>query len=552
MVRKGFLHATDAVIGSLLLLVFLSTIFPNPKTIDWKGVHIQKEAEDLLTALDHSGILGKVIVSKDLDVLGTLFSDLVPNTGHYINIRGVPKRSIKIGNLIREEQVQIADTVAGTWEGTGFPPSENEWYRKGEIFGIRFVVSDTQIDNKEKYDTVNFDLNNDTEFNDVFEGPYEFNGVFKCKKTFGVSNDSCYGNYYEIGPITDKLVLFNATYSKELSNNLKSIISPYFNVFYTIDNLNLNYEGLSNQDILLIDEIPLSELTSHVETIKNFLLQDKSIIEIKNINETQMNEPIQEIFNFTNVEKQILGFGDTENIFVSSEDPEQIGYYVSKYFYDIPIKVDTFNTDFTSGSDILYYAGWNVSGINSYDNFYLTQSINIGNRTYNIVLANKSTNYNEAYFSENSIFDNNSGYGVGGTITSGKNSYEIIKIYPLELKPKKPYYFSDYYFKNISSDYGILKRKNYFYHDSEDPNVYTINANTRVYNGSGIVVQIPKKEFYAEDYSLLRGIILYLGTKESSIKSTLISSEAVGVPYLGTFNEGIYLPYTINTVWWYL
>jgi hypothetical protein len=275
--RKGFFYVTDAVIGSLLLLTFLAVVFPSPEFVDWEKTHLQKQSQDLITSLDYVGLLGKIIVSNDHNSLGGIVSSLSGRLGYLTEVHGIPKQSIELGNLINENDVILINTSSGAWTGNGIPSSENGNYRKGSFYGVRFLFYDTIYNNQEGYDSVMFDFDNDTNYSELFEGPYEFNSIFECDKQFGIINSTCNKTYYEVGPVSDKLILYNATVSKKIEEGLDSITMPYFEVYFTVDNLNLKYEGIAEQDILIFNNVNLTELNNYSETILNFLSLGNSI-----------------------------------------------------------------------------------------------------------------------------------------------------------------------------------------------------------------------------------------------------------------------------------
>ncbi len=663
---KGFLHATDAVIASLILILFLSAVFPAPKHYNWEKMHLEKEGKDLLFSLDKIGVLGDVVAKNDPSSFDAIISALSPNLNYFIKISNIPKKSIIIGNVVGNKNTFIANTSYGSWNGTGLPSSENNKYRNGTIFGVKFVLSDGITNKIEDYTRVNFDFNNNKKFNDTFEGPYEFNSVFKCEKKFGPPNSLCNGTYYEIGPISKKLVLFNASYSVMLGKNLKAIKSNYMTFYFSINTLNLQYEGISNQDILVI-KTDLNKLNNFSTTLMSFLSNGGSIIEIKNLTVSDLNNSLQKLFGFKNLNYSTYGSGNSENVFWKDNDPENPSFYVAKYFYGFPIEITNFNLDFNLSKSLLYNSHWNISGITSNNDFYLTSNILLSGKYYNILLVNNSVKYDGVYFSENNNFYNSTRYKKNDIIILGNNSYVINKINPLQLLPQKNYYFRDFFAGKISGRLGILKRKNYFYNTSsedivislnkntnspppgviksncniskfpykigefslngknykvaltnyevgggncdpdyeyacfdlnnngkfndivnrtkennyqqgsiisidnsnykiimkadknkvllenqQDNSVKTININKNVVNNSGTIVQIPNIKLGQDDFSLIRAIIMYLATKKQTLKRNFLGSNAVGVRYIGTLNNTVYIPYIIDSAWWYL
>ncbi|MCJ7450133.1 MAG: hypothetical protein MUP58_00110 [Candidatus Nanohaloarchaeota archaeon QJJ-9] len=223
--RKGYLHAVEGVIASLLAVLYLGTIISTPPATDWEKTSLNKRSGDLLGAMSETGVIDYAVLEDDSSIVRGTKNVLGSNLEYSMHISGLPKRDMEISMILPQEDVTRAPSfndsyINSNWADLGLPPSEDgAGYRSGEIMGIDFVVYDLIENGVADYNGVSFDINRDGDFGDTGidfeEGPYRARKKIDCRSTF------CPDTI--IGYIGKSLTLYNTSGEQEYAPGLSGV-----------------------------------------------------------------------------------------------------------------------------------------------------------------------------------------------------------------------------------------------------------------------------------------------------------------------------------------
>lgn len=446
-VCTGFLYAIEAVIASIMMLTFINFGFETPAEIDWSEVNLKHYTKDIMSGLDRLGILENLSSRQDLDSFNAIIGVLKPKLKLSLKWLFLPKKEIFVGIALGDDDTYVFKTVKGDWNGKGLPKSENNVYAQGKAFGVKFVLSDSEIDGKIIFNTVNFDFNNNGNFNNFGEGPFEHGGTFSC------NTKNCKGNF-QVGFSNNGLILYNASLSSILDElfgefKMKSIKSSF-----SFSNFNPKLEGFGSYDIILT--LHPGVLEENVESLKEFLKEDRSIIEVWN------KGPLYENFGIKDLDYKLEKNGAP----VLKFSDNSIARKISMLFHNSEIRVNNISRDFSLDNRTLFIRGWNVEGIYSADGEFLAGTALIKGEKVNILLAMTGDEFDRAYFSNNGEFSNESYYEVGNSVLLNGNSYEIVSIEPFVIIPERPYLFREMPLVKISGE-KIIRLVDYKYKGAE-------------------------------------------------------------------------------------
>ncbi len=113
--QKGYVHALEGILAALVIILYLTSFVTVPEPTDWTGVHVTKESEDILTALDTSGVLNDVIMTNNDDRFNTIIQSIDPSLAYTVQISDLPQPHIDVGVLVNDTQTYHIATTAGTW-----------------------------------------------------------------------------------------------------------------------------------------------------------------------------------------------------------------------------------------------------------------------------------------------------------------------------------------------------------------------------------------------------------------------------------------------------
>jgi len=210
--RKGYLHAIEGVIASLLVLTYLSSIVTSPAPTDWSKTSLSKRSGDTLNMLSRTDVLDRAIMQNRPETIGATLEAMGLDMGYSMKVNGVPQRSAEISLIMKSSEIRRSGTMSSSIpNGANGLPSSESGYREGTIKGVDFVLSDLQSDGKTKYNAVNFDFDSDGDYSTSQEGPY----LNKEQLNWCMNASNCRDDIHQVGYINDTLTVYELQpYSK--------------------------------------------------------------------------------------------------------------------------------------------------------------------------------------------------------------------------------------------------------------------------------------------------------------------------------------------------
>ncbi|MDY6789438.1 MAG: hypothetical protein SVV03_05765 [Candidatus Nanohaloarchaea archaeon] len=205
--RKGYMHAIEGVISSLLVVIYIGALISSPSPTDWSRTSISKRSGDLMESLSRTGWLDRAVARDSPETLKGISQSIDSGMSYSMQVEGVPPSEASVSLLANRSNIQRTPSFRDTRLGQddGLPESESV-YRSGTILGTDFALSDIREDGKTLYTTVNFDLNGNGNYSDtvggVIEGPYRFGNILK-----GCLEEEC--GPFSVGYINDTLTTYN-------------------------------------------------------------------------------------------------------------------------------------------------------------------------------------------------------------------------------------------------------------------------------------------------------------------------------------------------------
>lgn len=222
--------------------------------------------------------------------------------------------------------------------GAGLPSSENG-YRNGNLnqesgFGnIPFVLSDTAFDGEYKYNTVNFDFNNNGNYDDTAEGPYRIGDIFPC------NDPSCSGEEYEVGGMNTTLTLYEAGLTKQLAERLENSLLQRREITFDFTTVNPDTSSIQHFDAV-IAPWNLTALQNHQATLANFIAENKLVFIITNDVPRDVSSSYLGGLGFGfEEEHRVNGGGPRTNLLYSIHGSGNESYELSNYYIQSPLQV---------------------------------------------------------------------------------------------------------------------------------------------------------------------------------------------------------------------
>lgn len=225
--KKGYMHAIEGVIASMLVLLYLSTLVSAPESTDWRETALTQRSGDVLETLTETGVMEQALINDDPGVIAAITDAMGAEMDYTMYIQGLPQRTLDIGILMNDSDITRAGTSSGA-SGTGLPATEDE-HRSGTILGVDFVLADSLDDGISQYDQVSFDFDDNDSYSDedglLDEGPYQQGDTV----TWCPGGD-CTGQRYQVGHINETLTLYNMTEHRRLNQSLRQIQVNRFDI----------------------------------------------------------------------------------------------------------------------------------------------------------------------------------------------------------------------------------------------------------------------------------------------------------------------------------
>lgn len=429
--RRGYLHAIEGILAALIVVLYINSIIAVPAPTDWTETTLSKRSEDLLSALDRSGFLDDIVMRDDVESFGTFVRQLDSAIQYEISVNGLPQQQPHVAVLVNNTSTYEASTTAGSWSGAGLPSSEDGRYREGNLsshpaFGdVGFVLSDTEDNEFFEYTSVNLDLNDDGDFGDAGEGPYQRGDIFRC--TRGVTG--CDGHEYVPGPFNTTIVLYNATFAARLQCSIANTSIGERTVKPIIESANPTRQSLQPFNVLIAPWNE-SELDDHRAALNASVADGSLLVVIADVADSTIESGYLNDLGFSYIEAfNILGSGQDTDIFYSLHDPRNQSYYPANLYGMAAVTV----AEFTS----------------SRQGTLTLRSRDIGVRRW---LSDDAVAFETEDYAVN--------YTVGDTVTLLGNTYAIQDIAPLALQPDGQQRFDSYETGRVRGDFSVMRMAN--------------------------------------------------------------------------------------------
>ncbi|MDY6770911.1 MAG: hypothetical protein SV186_03055 [Candidatus Nanohaloarchaea archaeon] len=231
MMRKGYMHAIEGVIASMLVLLYLSTIISAPQPTDWRETSLTKRAGDVLRTLTESGIMQRALLDNDPGVISAVTDALGTGMEYTMYISGLPRQQLDIGILMNASEIVRVGSQPGGG-GSGLPGTEGD-YRSGTVLGVEFILSDNASNDITRYTSVNFDFNDNGRYNETIgsmdEGPHNFGDLIAW-----CPGGTCSGQQYQVGYINETLTLYNLSSYRWFNQTVNDIRVSRFDITSTL------------------------------------------------------------------------------------------------------------------------------------------------------------------------------------------------------------------------------------------------------------------------------------------------------------------------------
>ncbi|MCJ7479329.1 MAG: hypothetical protein MUP63_04095 [Candidatus Nanohaloarchaeota archaeon QJJ-7] len=429
--RKGYVHALEGVIAAILVVVYLNAIVSAPTPTDWESAEISKRSEDLMSAMDRSGFLDRVVLEDDRESFNAFVNSLDSSLSYRIKLAGLPKRHISVGILVNNSSTYTADTTQFSNRTLGVPKSEDgSGYRGGTLTGegfntLEFNLSDTVDNGIRKYTSVNFDFDGDGDFDGTDEGPYNFSDRFTCQD----SATGCSGSeVYEVGRSNSTLVLHEGEDAHSLDRDISRVSIGGRPVEFSYRMVNPYYGFTDDIDVLWVEDWSVDELEDHRETVERFLGDGRLLFLHSDFVKSDIDSNYLSELGFDYLEQyEVEGSGNTDNVLHSIHGAGNESYRSSQYYLDSSLEVNGF-TD----------AGG-----------YEESSIEIRGNSITVRRWGQEVAFGSESFSIN--------YSVGDTVVLESNSFDVEEIKPLRLSPAGMQRFDPFGTERIESDYHLTR-----------------------------------------------------------------------------------------------
>lgn len=345
--RSGYVHALEGLVAAIIVVVYVTSVLSIPETTNWESVEVSKTATDLMSALDRSGFLDRVVMRDDPASFTAYVQALDSSLSYSINLQGLPKTHVDIGVIPEALDTIASETERFEPEGTGDQGlPEAEAYRRGEIdlSGIGtpeatetdFVLSDTSGKGVREFDTVNFDFNGDDDFGANAEGPYTFADRFDCSEISGCGAETI----YEVGRFNDTLRVHRADRTASLSRMSNTSIGSR-TVELDYETVDPATEPVEHLDVLWVGSADPDDYDAAVysDVIPGFLERGKLVIVNEEVSRDQVGTPPLSGLGFDYIEAFDIEGETGTHTFYSLKDPRNASYRSSQYYLDSDIRI---------------------------------------------------------------------------------------------------------------------------------------------------------------------------------------------------------------------
>ncbi|MDY6769487.1 MAG: hypothetical protein SVU88_00785 [Candidatus Nanohaloarchaea archaeon] len=429
--RKGYIHALEGVIAALIVVIYLNSIVGVPGTTDWETTRLSKQSEDILSALDRSGFLDRVVMRGDVDSFNAMVDELESGLSYSVRVSGLPRQFIDVGVMANNSSTFRATTAPGDGGATGLPASEDGRYRQGtladtgEIGDVPFVLSDTEDNGLTRFTTVNFDFDGDDDYGEPGEGPHRFSDRFSCDG--GVSG--CSGRQtYEVGPFNTTLVLYNASTAAVLARTLAGFAVGERSVDVTFDTFNPVDESVERFDVLWVEGWDAESIAQQRSRIDRFLQTGRLLLVHAPVSKPALDTNYLGSLGFDYLNQySISGTGSTANVLYSPHGPRNESYRAAQYFLDAGVRFDGFTDAGGHDAGTMTVRGTEVA-VKRWDD--------------------------AASFSAESFAVNHS---VGEPVVIEGNAYRLRSLTPLVLAPTGQQRFASFDTGRIDADYHLTR-----------------------------------------------------------------------------------------------
>ncbi|MDY6766158.1 MAG: hypothetical protein SVW77_02215 [Candidatus Nanohaloarchaea archaeon] len=439
--RKGYVHALEGVIAALIVVVYLNSIVTVPGTTQWETTRISKQSEDLLSALDRSGFLDRVVLRGDSDSFNALVNTLESSLSYSVRVSGLPKRFIDVGVIADNTSTIRSSTAALASRPPGVPRSvDGSGYREGTLTAAGFdtlevVLSDTVENGIRDYSSVNLDLDGDGDYGGTGEGPYNASDRFLCDAADAGCSIS---ETYEIGPSNDTLVLYNASTAADLQEMVSRMDIGMRTVDIRFETFNPFDESLSRFDALWIEDWTAGEMAARDDLFSDFLRDGRMMLIHSDIAKSAIDSNYLSTLGFDYVnEYRVSGSGTTRNILYSLHGPKNKSYRSTQYYLEGGMRLDEF-TD----------VGGHDEG-----------TLQLRNTEITVKRWSDSVSFSTESFAVN--------HSTGSSVTLEGNTYEVESLAPLELAPSGQQRFESFETERSESDYHATPMEGRTYNITE-------------------------------------------------------------------------------------
>lgn len=457
---KGFIHAVEGIMASLLLLVYLASIPPPVgQKADWGASIMKQTGSEYLASIDRAN-LSRLIIGNNAGALGELNRYFFAGSRISLASGSMPKERINVGVLSNYSGNPViyfyaAPTSKAACDAAGWATEYGCIINSSNPLGKTAILADTDsgnFNNRTDYDAVYFDINGNAAY-DSGEGPFLQNSIAKIGQ-----------DYYSLGYVDNSSkssALLNASWAIKLNSNIAPVNINGRNItmlFFSADPA----AGISRFDALVIAG-PLN-ISAYETALRNFLQQGRGIVEISNMSNATFNSAQSSIFGIQAVNYTILGSNSNATLSRDIAFPEPAG--VRDFFAGTAMRIAAPITDTT---------GYDVSRLPDPASVRLG-IFNSGGASVSFALARNSANYGAIYFDTNN--DRNftnplsdlTGYPAGSTFNISENRYAVKGIDAAgayaDIRP-----FANHTFRNINSSMklavsggsaAVMEEENYY------------------------------------------------------------------------------------------
>lgn len=432
--RKGYIHALEGVIAALVVVMYLTQIVSVPEPTDWTRTRTSKQSEDLMSALDRSGVLDDAVLRNDPETLNAFINALDSSAGYQMRLRGLPQSQVSVGVLVNNSSTVEASTTPGDHGGTGLPVSYSG-YRQGSLStaglgDVPFVLSDEADNNITAYTSVSFDFDGDSDFGEPGEGPHRFGERFDCAA--GVSG--CSGGTYSVGPFNTTLVLYNGSFAEFLAETESDVSIGRRDTALTYETTNRFHEELTRFDALVVHDWTVSEIAEHGAALEDYIAEDRFVLLHTPVVPSAVDGNYLSQLGFDYIQQyRLQGSGDRSNVLYSLHSPGNLSYRPDNYYIDSAMSV----------SDFSPAGGYDEAAIE-------IRETDITVRSYGDRVAIGSEDFG-------------TNYTPGDQVVLQGNRYTLEGVDPLVLNPEGQQRFASFDTERIAADYYMTRMRNYGY-----------------------------------------------------------------------------------------